>query len=117
MRGVRKTGRGRIQGGDMKTKVLKAGDGCGKVRARIDGETHEEPVGQAGDHDTKLLEAVAYSPGPCPACNTFPSLLVKLPCRFGRFELVAEIGRGGMGVVYKARQFQPDRLVAVKMIL
>ncbi|HMN95716.1 MAG TPA: protein kinase [Phycisphaerales bacterium] len=40
----------------------------------------------------------------------------RLPARIGRFDIVGVIGHGGMGVVYEARQDEPSRAVALKVM-
>jgi len=64
-------------------------------------------------HDL-TAESQTLPPQPRPSPST-SGLLVGT--QFGKYHLEAELGRGGMGIVYQARQLDLHRKVALKMIL
>ncbi|HEX4613174.1 MAG TPA: serine/threonine-protein kinase, partial [Urbifossiella sp.] len=67
------------------------------------------PPVAGGEPPTRSLDAGAST-----GVNT--TALSVAPVRFGGLEILDKIGQGGMGAVYRARQVELNRMVALKVI-
>ncbi len=81
----------------------------------------EQALELGAEGDTSLRDEVAamLAQDGAPALDVRvarTALGLALPRHIGEYEIIREIGSGGMGVVYEAQQSSPQRRVALKMI-
>ena len=75
---------------------------------QADAECEHSELKMNASTQQRLPETVALQSPEVPLGQPFPQI--------ENYEIIEELARGGMGIVYKAQQLRPQRLAAIKMI-
>jgi predicted Ser/Thr protein kinase len=108
-----------LDGSTREAYLARRCSGASELRAAVERLLREDAATRSGSVDALLdvvgaqaREARAHWDPAGPADQQRRCL----PRNLGRYVLEAELGAGAMGVVYRARQAQPERVVALKLL-
>ena len=88
-----------------------------EIAAHLEQCTRCEETAKELDHEADPIVASLRGIAPLYDRSDVSAAPLPLPYRLGDYEILTELGRGSMGIVYLARHTRLQRVVALKMLL